>query len=108
MSEIRDRATGEPGPEALDDDVEAQGLKETIAVALGAGALALPTTAAAYPTPEDPGARLPAAAATQAERPDRSPTVAKNRKGKKATKSAAAKRSAPDWKGERSPGQQPQ
>jgi hypothetical protein len=70
-----------------DQDVEAQGLKETMAIALGVGALAAPTAAMAYPQPEPGGpADRPAAVVKQASTAKRGSTAAKTRKAKKQAK----------------------
>jgi hypothetical protein len=75
-------------PTGLDDeqDVEAQGLRESMAIAVGIGALAVPTTALGYPTP-DPGgpADRPGAVVTQTTRAP-SGTKTRAKKAKKAKK----------------------
>ena len=77
--------TTHPGPQ--DDDFEAHGLKEGIAVALGAGALAVAGTAQAY-VPAPPGTDSGRVSAT-APAP-----LAKKTTKKKAAKKKAAKTSA--------------
>ena len=78
-------------PESDDEqDVEAQGLRESMAIAVGIGALAVPTTALGYPTPEPSGpADRPGAVVTQTTRaPSGAParTTKKAKKAKKAVK----------------------
>lgn len=74
--------TSTPEIEPLDDDFEAHGLKEGLAIALGAGALAVSGTAQAY---------IPASAGSE-ERPVR--TAPAKQFEKKTAKKKSAKKSA--------------
>jgi hypothetical protein len=78
-------------PPELDDeqDVEAQGLRESMAIAVGIGALAVPTTALGYPTPEPGGpADRPGAVVTQTTRAPSGTAARTAKKAKKAKKAA--------------------
>ncbi len=79
----------QPEIDASEDDFEAHGLKEGIAVALGAGALAVAGTAQAYVAPpNDDGGRVGITAPAK-------PLAKKSTKKKSASKKkAAAKKSA--------------
>lgn len=99
-------------PETDEEDVDAHGLREGLVVALAAGSLAAPSAAAAYPTPDDPGAgRAPAAAQAGVERAPTAKARTQAKKGtiaKKGTKAKKATRhtSPTGFAGERQPGHQ--
>lgn len=93
-------------PETDEEDVDAHGLREGLALALTAGVLAAPSAAAAYPTPDDPGAnRPPAAAQAGVERAPTAKARTQSKKGTKAKKSARHT-SPTGFAGKRAPGRQ--